>query len=84
MSYHVLDLGLAANLINSIGIGPWSITRVLNQLSNQGLNFIFYTLTFSNLIPSMLIVQSAALGLPAVILFEITFHFLKRPLTSLA
>ena len=84
MSYHVLDLGLAANIVSSLGIGGWSFKIALTQLSNQGLDIIFYPHTFFQMMPSMLIVQSFAIGFLSLLLFEISYKELKNPFILLA
>lgn len=83
MDYHVLDLGLAANLISSATPSAWTAQLVIRNLTNQGIILFLFPLDYLNLIPAMLVFQAFMIGLPAYILYDIAYHELKKPSISL-
>lgn len=69
----VWDLGYAVNLLTSISTTHWTLTTFLTQLSTQGIVFIIFPIALVAPFQSVLILQSFAYGLPALLIFEISY-----------
>lgn len=72
MNSDVWDLGYAENLVYSTLHGTWTFQSIITQLARQGILFLLTPLALFASIPSLLIVESAALGLPIIVLYEIS------------
>lgn len=82
MKANVRDLGLVANMIESMRYRNWTSETILSQFSYQGILFVIAPLSLVDSVPTVIVFQCILLGLPAYILFEISFLETKSSVTS--